>query len=100
MSVHCHFLQTHQKRASDPITDGCEPPCGCWELNSELLEEQTLFLTTEPPETIFYYRETGSYSLSSGATGITIATTAVATHSQSPPKGRHHSSSWAAQSGL
>jgi len=20
-----------QKRASDPITDGCEPPCGCWE---------------------------------------------------------------------
>jgi hypothetical protein len=27
-------LQTHQKRASDPITDGYEPPCGCWELNS------------------------------------------------------------------
>jgi hypothetical protein len=27
-------LQTHQKRASDPITDGCEPPCGCRELNS------------------------------------------------------------------
>jgi hypothetical protein len=27
--VHCHCLQTHQKRASDPITDGCEPPCGC-----------------------------------------------------------------------
>ena len=23
-----------QKRALDPITDGCEPPCGCWELNS------------------------------------------------------------------
>jgi hypothetical protein len=21
---------THQKRASDPVTDGCEPPCGCW----------------------------------------------------------------------
>jgi hypothetical protein len=20
----------HLKRASDPITDGCEPPCGCW----------------------------------------------------------------------
>jgi hypothetical protein len=32
--VHCSYLQTHQKRASDPITDGCEPPCGCWELNS------------------------------------------------------------------
>jgi hypothetical protein len=36
MWVHCSCLQTHQKRASDPITDGCEPPCGCWELNSEL----------------------------------------------------------------
>jgi hypothetical protein len=31
-------LQTHQKRASAPITDGCEPPCGCWELNSGALE--------------------------------------------------------------
>jgi hypothetical protein len=27
--VHCHCLQTHQRRVSDPITDGCEPPCGC-----------------------------------------------------------------------
>ena len=32
--VHCHCLQTHQKRASDSITDGCEPLCGCWDLNS------------------------------------------------------------------
>ena len=24
----------HRKRASDPITDGYEPPCSCWELNS------------------------------------------------------------------
>jgi hypothetical protein len=39
---------THQKRASDPITDGCEPPCGCWELNSGPLEEQSVLLTTEP----------------------------------------------------
>jgi hypothetical protein len=29
-----------QKRTTDPIIDGCEPPCGCWELNSEPLEEQ------------------------------------------------------------
>jgi len=39
-------LQTHQKRASDPITDGCEPPCGLltmWELNSGPLEEQSVF---------------------------------------------------------
>jgi hypothetical protein len=38
----------HQKRASDPITGGCEPPCGCWELNSGPLEEQSVLLTAEP----------------------------------------------------
>jgi hypothetical protein len=37
----------HQKRVSNPITDGWEPPCGCWELNSGPLEEQSLFLTAE-----------------------------------------------------
>jgi hypothetical protein len=31
-----------------PITDGCEPPCGCWDLNSEPLEEQSVLLTTQP----------------------------------------------------
>ena len=40
--------QTHQKRASDPITDGCEPPCGYWELNSGPLEEQSVLLIAEP----------------------------------------------------
>jgi hypothetical protein len=45
-TVRC--LQTHQKRASDLITDGCEPPCGSWELNSGPLEEQSVLLTTEP----------------------------------------------------
>jgi hypothetical protein len=34
-------------RALDPITDGCEPPCGCWELNSGPLEEQSVLLTAE-----------------------------------------------------
>ena len=34
MWVHCSCFQTHQKRASDPFTDGCEPPHSCWELNS------------------------------------------------------------------
>jgi hypothetical protein len=38
----------HQRRASDPITDGCEPPCGCWDLNSGPLEEQLVLLTAEP----------------------------------------------------
>jgi hypothetical protein len=38
----------HQKRASDLIMDGCEPPCGCWNLNSGPLEEQSVLLTAEP----------------------------------------------------
>ena len=38
-----------QKRVPDLITDGCEPPCRCWELNSGPLEEQPVLLTTEPP---------------------------------------------------
>ena len=28
---------------------GCEPPSGCWELNSECLEEQMILLTSESP---------------------------------------------------
>ena len=39
MYAHCSCLQTHQERASDPITDGCESPCGCRELSSGPLEE-------------------------------------------------------------
>jgi len=46
--VYCSCLQTHQKRASDLITDGSEPPCGRWDLNSEPLKEQSVLLTTEP----------------------------------------------------
>ena len=30
------------------IGGGCELPCGCWELNSGLLEEQSVVLTSEP----------------------------------------------------
>ncbi|XP_076403139.1 uncharacterized protein LOC143267692 [Peromyscus maniculatus bairdii] len=37
-----------QKRASGLITDGCEPPCGSWELNSGPLEEQPVLSTAEP----------------------------------------------------
>jgi hypothetical protein len=48
MSAHCSCLQTHQKKANNPITDGCEPPCGCWELNSGPWEEQSVLLTAEP----------------------------------------------------
>ena len=30
------------------VTDDCEPPRGCWELNPGSLEEQSELLTTEP----------------------------------------------------
>ena len=33
---------------ADFITGGCEPPCGCWDLNSGPLEEQSVLLPTEP----------------------------------------------------
>jgi hypothetical protein len=39
VNKHIVTVFRHQKRASDPITDGCEPPCGCWEL---------MLLTPEP----------------------------------------------------
>jgi hypothetical protein len=32
----------------DLVTDGCEPSCGCWDLNSVPLEEQSVLLTTKP----------------------------------------------------
>ena len=41
------YVPTCLKRAPDPVTDGCEPPCSCWELNSGPLEEQSVLLTTE-----------------------------------------------------
>ena len=44
-----------QKTAPDLITNGCEPPCGCWELNSGPLEEQSVLLTSEPsPQHLAY----------------------------------------------
>jgi hypothetical protein len=30
------------------VTDGCEPPCGCWDLDLGPLEEQSVLLTAEP----------------------------------------------------
>ena len=43
-----NILSAGQKRAQDLITDGCESPCGCWELNLGPLEEQATLLTAEP----------------------------------------------------
>jgi hypothetical protein len=42
------FRHTRRGHRIDPITDGCESPCGCWELNSGPLEEQSVLLTAEP----------------------------------------------------
>ena len=39
---------SNQKKASDLIMDGCEPPRGCWDLNSGPSEEQSVLLTAEP----------------------------------------------------
>jgi hypothetical protein len=30
------------------VTDGCGPPCSCWDLNSGPLGEQSVLLTAEP----------------------------------------------------
>ena len=30
------------------VTNVCEPPCKCWELNSSPLEEQPVLLTAKP----------------------------------------------------
>jgi hypothetical protein len=46
--VHSCCLQTHQKRTSDPITGGREPPCGCWELNSGPLKDQSVLSKPKP----------------------------------------------------
>jgi hypothetical protein len=56
----------YQKRVSDPITNGCEPPCGCWELNSGPLEEQSVILTVDPslqPRTATLIKENISLGL-------------------------------------
>jgi hypothetical protein len=39
----------HMGSSGAGVNDGCEPPCGCWELNLGPLEDQSLLLTTEPP---------------------------------------------------
>jgi hypothetical protein len=37
------FRRSPVECASDPITDGCEPPCGCWDLNSGPLGKKKLY---------------------------------------------------------
>jgi hypothetical protein len=46
--MYMSILQLSSDTPEDPITDGSEPPCSCWDLNSGPLEEQSVLLTTEP----------------------------------------------------
>ena len=48
VQVHCGCFQAPQKRAADLITDGCEPPCGFWDLNLGPLAEPSVLSTAEP----------------------------------------------------
>lgn len=48
MSALSASMPAFQKRASDPMTGGSEPPYGCWESNSGPLVEKTVLITTEP----------------------------------------------------
>jgi hypothetical protein len=57
MSTLSSYTAACQKRASAHITDGCEPPCGCWELNSGPLEEQTVFLTPAQNTAFLMYNQ-------------------------------------------
>ncbi|ERE86836.1 cystathionine beta-synthase-like isoform 1 [Cricetulus griseus] len=46
-----HYDDTAEEilqQCDDLIQGGCEPPCGCWVLNSGPLEEQSVLLTAEP----------------------------------------------------
>jgi hypothetical protein len=46
--VYTFVVFRHTRRGHQiPITDGCEPPCGRWEVNSGPLEEYSVLLTTE-----------------------------------------------------
>jgi hypothetical protein len=46
--LHKYTVADSEEYLSDLITDGCEPPCGCWDLNSGPLEEQSALLHAEP----------------------------------------------------
>ena len=45
--MNMHTLLLSSDTTEDLITDGCEPPCGYWELNSGPQEEELVLLTAE-----------------------------------------------------
>ena len=51
--VHVHSwclqrLENGARSSGTGVKDGCEPPCVCWELNPDPLEEQLVLLNAEP----------------------------------------------------
>lgn len=45
-----HVCSTHgdQRKVWTGVTDGHEPPCGCWKCNLDPLQKQPVLLTFEP----------------------------------------------------
>jgi len=41
-------LQSDTELPGTGVTDGCEPPCGFWELNPSPLQEQQVLLISKP----------------------------------------------------
>jgi len=41
-------LRGQKRRHGTGAINGCEPVCGCWELNSGPLVEQSVLVTAEP----------------------------------------------------
>ena len=44
-----HRSEEGTKSSATAVMDGCEPPCGCWELNLNLLQEQVFLTATVQP---------------------------------------------------
>jgi hypothetical protein len=46
--VYVYTPEESMGSSGSTVITGCEPPCGCWELNSGPLEDEPVLLTTEP----------------------------------------------------
>lgn len=48
------ILEFHKVSCTMGITDDCMLPCGCWELNPHLLQEQQVILISMPLHTVLF----------------------------------------------
>jgi hypothetical protein len=65
--------------ASDLITDGCEPPCGYWDLNSGPSEEQSVLLPAEPSHQPHFFEALDFLSWEDQIDILSIGTMTLAT---------------------